>query len=49
MIKNIILLLVILSIPTSSYGMEYKPVDGTDIIGTKALSLRGLNGLILSH
>lgn len=45
MIKNIILLLVILSIPTSSYGMEYKPVDGTDIIGTKAPEFEGLKWL----
>ena len=45
MIRNKILILILLLIPVVSYGLEYEPKDGVDIIGTKAPEFEGLTWL----
>ncbi|NIP38023.1 MAG: redoxin domain-containing protein [Candidatus Dadabacteria bacterium] len=45
MIRNKILILILILIPTLSHGLEYVPKDGVDIIGTKAPAFFGLTWL----
>lgn len=42
MIRNKIIILILILIPIVSSGLEYKPKDGLDIIGTKAPAFSGL-------
>ena len=45
MIKNKLIILILVFIPYISYGFDYKPKDGVDIIGTKAPEFEGLTWL----
>jgi peroxiredoxin len=45
MIKNKFIILILVLIPYLSYGFEYEPKEGLDIIGTKAPQFEGLTWL----